>query len=99
MQEDVDALPRVTADMLQEFDLSKYRQSFVPVKDTLVEVQNWFMPKHLNNNNTIFGGDLLQWMVRPSILDVRVFNALFRTKSRRSVPKSSAKTSTWRPCR
>ncbi|KDO27831.1 hypothetical protein SPRG_07104 [Saprolegnia parasitica CBS 223.65] len=62
VQEDVDALPQVTADMLQEFELSKYRQSFVPVRDTLVEVQNWFMPKHLNNNNTIFGGDLLQWM-------------------------------------
>ncbi|OQS06808.1 DNA replication licensing factor MCM8 [Thraustotheca clavata] len=62
VQEEVDNLPRITTDMLQEFELTKYRKAFVPIRDTLVEVQNWFMPKHLNNNNTIFGGDLLQWM-------------------------------------
>ncbi|KDO27830.1 hypothetical protein SPRG_07103 [Saprolegnia parasitica CBS 223.65] len=72
-QEDVDAMAHITEDMLQVYPMSTSRESFVPVRDTLVEVKNWFMPKHLNMNNTIFGGEILQWMDRVAVFCARKF--------------------------
>ncbi|ETV85953.1 hypothetical protein, variant [Aphanomyces astaci] len=65
IQEEVDAMEYIRKDMLDVNPLNASRTTFVPVKATLVEVQNLFLPKHLNMNNTIFGGEILQWMVRP----------------------------------
>ncbi|RQM12574.1 hypothetical protein B5M09_011499 [Aphanomyces astaci] len=63
IQEEVDAMEYIRKDMLDVNPLNASRTTFVPVKATLVEVQNLFLPKHLNMNNTIFGGEILQWMV------------------------------------
>ncbi|GMF17333.1 unnamed protein product [Phytophthora lilii] len=35
---------------------------YVSVSDTEIEVRNWFLPRNLNINETVFGGDLLTWM-------------------------------------
>ncbi|RHY13515.1 hypothetical protein DYB25_005693, partial [Aphanomyces astaci] len=62
IQEEVDAMEYIRKDMLDVNPLNASRTTFVPVKATLVQVQNLFLPKHLNMNNTIFGGEILQWM-------------------------------------
>lgn len=66
VQESVDQLPRVTLGMLRDAGLE--HSPLVSISDTLIEVQNSFLPKHLNRNNTIFGGEVLQWMVRSALL-------------------------------
>ncbi|RLN62452.1 hypothetical protein BBJ28_00005399, partial [Nothophytophthora sp. Chile5] len=39
----------------------------VSISDTEIEVRNWFLPRNLNINNTVFGGDLLTWMDRAAL--------------------------------
>lgn len=63
VQDMVDQLPRITSDMIHVFEHSESAHT-VSIPDTLIEVQNSFLPKHLNRNNTIFGGEVLTWMVR-----------------------------------
>lgn len=63
VQDSVDQLDHITSDMIQDEDTSSWKER-VPVPETLIEVQNSFLPKHLNRNNTIFGGEVLNWMVR-----------------------------------
>lgn len=60
-QNDVDALPWISADMLQLAPQDK--EAYVAVSETEIEVRNWFLPRNLNVNETLFGGDLLEWMV------------------------------------
>lgn len=36
----------------------------VSVKDTEVALAASFLPRHLNRNGTVFGGEILSWMVR-----------------------------------
>lgn len=60
VQEDVDSLPMIYANEIQRVDKSTY----VPIHETELEQRKWFLPKHLNFNNTVFGGELLTWMVR-----------------------------------
>ncbi|KAF0700370.1 Aste57867_9075 [Aphanomyces stellatus] len=73
IQEEVDAIEYIRLDMLEENPITKTRTSFVPVRDTLVQVQNLFLPKHLNMNNTIFGGEILQWMDKVALFCGRKF--------------------------
>lgn len=40
------------------------KDEYVTISDTTIELRNWFLPRHLNINQTVFGGDLLTWMVR-----------------------------------
>lgn len=61
-QDDVDKLAHVSTDMLQLPPQDK--EMYVPVSETEIEVRNWFLPRNLNVNETLFGGDLLSWMVR-----------------------------------
>ncbi|KAE9009007.1 hypothetical protein PF011_g10470 [Phytophthora fragariae] len=60
MQQEVDELPHVSADMIHHFRSN--HSELVPVQDTLLEVQTTFLPKNLNDNNTVFGGDVLAFM-------------------------------------
>jgi acyl-CoA hydrolase len=62
MQQKVDQIPHVSATMLNDSGYS--HPELVPVRDTLLEVQTTFLPKNLNRNNTIYGGDVLAFMVR-----------------------------------
>ncbi|CAK4659464.1 hypothetical protein AeMF1_009132 [Aphanomyces euteiches] len=73
IQEEVDSIPYITQEMLEEYPLTSTRTKFVPVRDTLVQVQNLFLPKHLNMNNTIFGGEILQWMDKVAVFCARKF--------------------------
>ncbi|KAE9312256.1 hypothetical protein PF001_g9322 [Phytophthora fragariae] len=57
---EVDELPHVSADMIHHFRSN--HSELVPVQDTLLEVQTTFLPKNLNDNNTVFGGDVLAFM-------------------------------------
>ncbi|RLN96980.1 hypothetical protein BBJ28_00000697 [Nothophytophthora sp. Chile5] len=61
VQEAVDQLPHVSMAMLKDF--GQEYTSLVSVPETLLEVQTSFLPRHLNRNNTIFGGDVLAFMV------------------------------------
>ncbi|RLN96979.1 hypothetical protein BBJ28_00000696 [Nothophytophthora sp. Chile5] len=62
VQEEVDQLPHVSVDMIQDF--GHEHSPLVPVPETFLEIHNSFEPKHLNRNNTIFGGDVMTFMVR-----------------------------------
>ncbi|KAL4129312.1 hypothetical protein PRNP1_005499 [Phytophthora ramorum] len=81
MQQKVDQLPRISEDMIKE---SEYNHSeLVPVSDTLLEVQTTFLPKNLNRNNTIFGGDVLAFMDKVALQCAKGF-----TKNRNMVSVS-----------
>ncbi|DBA00769.1 TPA: hypothetical protein N0F65_004674, partial [Lagenidium giganteum] len=73
VQDTVDQLPRVTKDMIKPLDDDDDKLSFIPVPNTLIEVQNSFLPKHLNRNNTIFGGEVLTWMDKVALYCARNF--------------------------
>ncbi|KAG6595911.1 ATP-binding Cassette (ABC) superfamily [Phytophthora cinnamomi] len=68
---EVDRLPHVSVDMLKTYDYGRSLE--VPIPDTLIEVQNSFLPKHLNRNNTIFGGEVLTWMDKVALYCARNF--------------------------
>ena len=40
------------------------KEEYVAVSETEIEVRNWFLPRNLSINETVFGGDLLTWMVQ-----------------------------------
>ncbi|GMF35976.1 unnamed protein product [Phytophthora lilii] len=86
VQEEVDQLPHVSVDMLKTYNYGRSLE--VPIPDTLIEVQNSFLPKHLNRNNTIFGGEVLTWMDKVAFrhhleVEVEVFVGRIGSKERR----------------
>lgn len=46
----------------------------VAVSDTAIELRNWFLPRNLNINETVFGGDLLTWMDKAALYCARNFS-------------------------
>ncbi|RLN14589.1 hypothetical protein BBJ28_00013320 [Nothophytophthora sp. Chile5] len=67
----VDQLPHVSTEMLKDF--SQEYTSLVSVPETLLEVQTSFLPRHLNRNNTIFGGDVLAFMDKVALQCAKSF--------------------------
>ncbi|KAG3099925.1 hypothetical protein PI124_g8795 [Phytophthora idaei] len=45
----------------------------VPVKDTIVALSTSFLPRHLNRNGTVFGGEILSWMDKTALYCGRIF--------------------------
>lgn len=48
-------------------------QELLSIRDTKVVVRRTFFPRHINVNNTIFGGDILLWMDRCATHTARSF--------------------------
>lgn len=62
MEKFVDDLPQVSLEMLGDFSRTEWSEK-APVKDTIVALSTSFLPCHLNRNGTVFGGEILSWMV------------------------------------
>ena len=56
-----------------EEPLNAEKNEFLTPQETKVEVGRHFMPRHLNQRGTIFGGDILLWMDRVAIYTARQF--------------------------
>lgn len=65
-QRDVDSLSFISAADVSAVP-SEDKEAYIAVKDTEIEVRKWFLPKNLNINNTLFGGDLLTWMDKAAL--------------------------------
>ncbi|RLN64556.1 hypothetical protein BBJ28_00009492 [Nothophytophthora sp. Chile5] len=76
-QQAVDQIP-----LIKQGDLlpGESKSEYVSISDTEIEVRNWFLPRNLNINNTVFGGDLLTWMDRAALYCAQNF-----TKSEKMV--------------
>ncbi|RLN32775.1 hypothetical protein BBJ28_00023839 [Nothophytophthora sp. Chile5] len=63
-QQAVDQIP-----LIKQGDLlpGESKSDYVSISDTEIEVRNLFLPRNLNINNTVFGGDLLTWMDRAAL--------------------------------
>ncbi|KAE9121919.1 hypothetical protein PF010_g6915 [Phytophthora fragariae] len=70
IEESVDNLPAVSLDML---DNTGEWSEQVPVQDTVVALAASFLPRHLNRNGTVFGGEILSWMDKTALYCGRVF--------------------------
>ncbi|CAH0490128.1 unnamed protein product [Peronospora farinosa] len=76
-QDAVDTIPFIkNSDLLP----GETKEKYVSVSDTEIEVRNWFLPRNLNINKTVFGGDLLAWMDRAALYSAHNF-----TKSEKMV--------------
>jgi acyl-CoA hydrolase len=70
-QAHVDTLDHIQKDAIQM--LVDGKESFARVPDTELELRKWFLPKNLNINQTLFGGDLLTWMDKAALYCARNF--------------------------
>jgi acyl-CoA hydrolase len=70
-QASVDTLPHIKADQIRM--LVEGKEAFASVRDTELELRKWFLPKNLNVNQTLFGGDLLTWMDKAAVYCARNF--------------------------
>ncbi|EEY70550.1 uncharacterized protein PITG_05988 [Phytophthora infestans T30-4] len=66
---------------LRRKKMEKFWSEKAPVKDTIVALSTSFLPCHLNRNGTVFGGEILSWMVP--------------TKRRCTAVEFSQETATW----
>lgn len=65
-QEDVAALAHVTPSMIPKSKYGAGRKA-VDIQSTVVETRHTFLLKHANLHRNVFGGVLLEWMVRQSV--------------------------------
>ncbi|KAK1930813.1 putative acyl-CoA thioester hydrolase [Phytophthora citrophthora] len=74
LEESVDQLSTISLDMLAEYPRSGEE---VAVQDTVVALSTSFLPRHLNRNGTVFGGEILAWMVtdKTALYCARAFTA------------------------
>ncbi|GMF35972.1 unnamed protein product [Phytophthora lilii] len=102
-EETVDQMPSISMDMLVDTRTGEWSDE-VAVKDTVVALSTSFLPRHLNRNGTVFGGEILSWMVRScygsgSIRRDEVVVAdnldVYRTRLRCTAAECSLETATW----
>lgn len=70
-QDAVDKISFISRDQLPM--LANDKDGYVAVKDTEVEMCHRFLPRNLNINKTVFGGDLLNRMDRAALYCARSF--------------------------
>jgi len=49
------------------------KREFLSISDTVVEVRKQCLPRHLNHNQTLFGGDILKWMEQTALYTAQRF--------------------------
>jgi acyl-CoA hydrolase len=67
LEEAVDQLSSISLDMLGDATGGRGADE-VSVRDTVVALSTSFLPRHLNRNGTVFGGEILSWMVRQAAI-------------------------------
>ncbi|MDH4224473.1 MAG: acyl-CoA thioesterase [Deltaproteobacteria bacterium] len=72
-QEALDGRGDFTVEEVEEPDLNRAKQNFVPPSQTEVTVRRQFLPRHININGTIFGGEILLWMDKVATHTARGF--------------------------
>ncbi|KAG1691018.1 hypothetical protein DVH05_027301 [Phytophthora capsici] len=72
LEESVDQLSEVSLDMLDD---AAQGGEEVAVQDTVVGLSVSFLPRHLNRNGTVFGGEILAWMDKTALYCARIFTA------------------------
>ncbi|KAG7392115.1 hypothetical protein PHYPSEUDO_002339 [Phytophthora pseudosyringae] len=73
VEEAVDQLPNVSLEMLDETSRGGEWSEEVSVQDTIVALSTSFLPRHLNRNGTVFGGEILSWMDKTALYCGRTF--------------------------
>ncbi|KAL4101679.1 hypothetical protein PRIC1_005428 [Phytophthora ramorum] len=72
-EESVDQLPRISLGMLDDATRGGERSDKVSVQDTVVALSTSFLPRHLNRNGTVFGGEIMAWMDKTALYCGRIF--------------------------
>jgi acyl-CoA thioesterase 11/acyl-coenzyme A thioesterase 9 len=72
MQEAVDQGPALKGAEVEE-PFNRGKRDFRTILETEVEVRRQFLPRNLNQQGTIFGGDVLLWMDRVATYTARQF--------------------------
>jgi len=49
------------------------KREYLTISETLVEVRKQCLPRHLNHNHTLFGGDILKWMEQTALYTAQRF--------------------------
>mmetsp|Transcript_11402 Transcript_11402/g.23088 ORF Transcript_11402/g.23088 Transcript_11402/m.23088 type:complete len:328 (+) Transcript_11402:401-1384(+) len=73
MQREVDDQSEKLSTVTVEEDTNKEKREFLTIPETEVIVRKQSLPRHLNHNNTIFGGDILKWMEQTATYAARRF--------------------------
>lgn len=66
-------MPITANDLNEEMAIQGKRREYLTIPETLVTVRKQAMPRYLNHNKTIFGGDILIWMEKLATYTARRF--------------------------
>ena len=72
MQQENEALTNLRAAEVED-EPNRGKSEYLSPTESEITVRRMFMPKHVNQNGTIFGGDILHWMDKVALYTARHF--------------------------